>query len=74
MKGYHFWHGSERLTVSQIKDNSEFDGMYETTDETGFRISVAFTRKLAARNAIDEIEYIEWHVDQFLTQLFGESA
>lgn len=69
-----FWHEDEALTVLQITEGSEFDGMYEVIDSEGFRISCAFTSKLAVQMAIDEIEYIQYHLNSFLIQMFGECA
>lgn len=69
-----FWHELEQLTVGKVSEGSEFDGMFEVVDSEGFRIAIAFTRKLAVQNAIEEIEYIRWNVDGFLKQMFGESA
>jgi len=69
-----FIHEGEQFAVNKIGDGSEYEGMFEVVDSEGFQISVAFTKKLAVQNALEEIEYIAWHLDNFLADMFGESA
>ena len=69
-----FIFNEEQFIVRRIEDGSEYDGMFEVVDSTGFMVATAFTRKLAINNAITEIEYHVWTIDQFLSAMFGETA